>query len=103
MPGATSGCSPASGSDPRSQRILQDGGVGYRDSARDGVHTHEKLMFVSGHVGDRTDASFVWTGSHNWSDRSLRNDEVTLRVAGQRAVTAYQENFKRIWDVAGRG
>ena len=59
-------------------------------------------MFVSGHFAGRTDASYVWTGSHNWSDRSLRNDEVTLRVAGQRAVTAYQENFKRIWDVAGR-
>jgi phosphatidylserine/phosphatidylglycerophosphate/cardiolipin synthase-like enzyme len=84
-------------------RILEDGGVGYRASDRDGVHTHEKLMFVSGHVGGRTDAGYVWTGSHNWSDRSLRNDEVTLRVAGQRAVTAYQQNFKRIWDVAGGG
>ena len=40
----------------------------------------------------------MWTGSHNWTDRSLRNDEVTLRVRGDGGpVTAYQENFKRIW------
>jgi phosphatidylserine/phosphatidylglycerophosphate/cardiolipin synthase-like enzyme len=44
----------------------------------------------------------VWTGSHNFSDRSLRNDEVTLRVAGARQVAAYRANFGRIWAVAGR-
>jgi phosphatidylserine/phosphatidylglycerophosphate/cardiolipin synthase-like enzyme len=87
---------------PRVTALLRDGGVRYRDSGRDGRHTHEKLMFVSGHVGRNTAASYVWTGSHNWSDRSLRNDEVILRVSGRRQVTAYLANFNRIWRVAGR-
>ncbi len=39
----------------------------------------------------------MWTGSHNWTDRSLRNDEVTLRIAGARQVAAYQRRFLRIW------
>ena len=60
-------------------------------------------MLVSGHFAGRRDATYVWTGSHNWSDRSLRNDEVTLRVDSRRAVAAYRRNFARIWRVAGRG
>ncbi len=88
---------------PQVTRILTTGGVGYRDSGRAGRHTHEKLMLVSGHFAGRRNASYVWTGSHNWSDRSLRNDEVTLRVASPRAVAAYRTNFARIWRVAGRG
>jgi phosphatidylserine/phosphatidylglycerophosphate/cardiolipin synthase-like enzyme len=86
---------------PRVTAILRTGGVGYRDSGRARRHTHEKLMFLSGHFGARTDASYVWTGSHNWSDRSLRNDEVILRVSGRRQVAAYHANFARIWRVAG--
>lgn len=86
---------------PTVTKVLERSGVGYRDSGRSGRHTHEKLMFLSGHFGSRTDASLVWTGSHNWSDRSLRNDEVTLRLAGARQVAAYRANFKRIWQVAG--
>jgi len=42
---------------------------------------------------DRT----VWTGSHNWTDRSLRNDEVTLRIAGARQVEAYRRAFLHVW------
>ena len=82
--------------------ILRRAGVGYRVSERAGRATHEKLMVVSGRYGAATDASYVWTGSHNFSDRSLRNDEVTLRVAGARQVAAYRANFGRIWAVAGR-
>jgi phosphatidylserine/phosphatidylglycerophosphate/cardiolipin synthase-like enzyme len=83
--------------------VLDRAGVPLRNSLHQGRSTHEKLMFVSGHFGRRTDASYVWTGSHNWSDRSLRNDEVTLRVAGARQVAAYQRNFTRIWKLAGTG
>ena len=60
-------------------------------------YTHEKLMFVSGRYAGSRGASLVWTGSHNWTDRSLHNDEVTLRVRGARTVAAYQRNFRRIW------
>lgn len=78
--------------------VLERGHVPMRRTAAASGYTHEKLLFVSGHYAGRRDAGFVWTGSHNWTDRSLHNDEVTLRVAGQRLVAAYQRNFKRIWD-----
>ena len=70
---------------------------GVRRTGGDSRATHQKLMFVSGHfAGDRA-ASYAWTGSHNWTDRSLRNDEVTLRVAGARQVEAYRRGFLRVW------
>jgi phosphatidylserine/phosphatidylglycerophosphate/cardiolipin synthase-like enzyme len=82
--------------------ILRRAEVGYRSGDRVGRATHQKVMLVSGRFGAATDASYVWTGSHNFSDRSLRNDEVTLRVAGARTVAAYRANFDRIWAVSGR-
>jgi phosphatidylserine/phosphatidylglycerophosphate/cardiolipin synthase-like enzyme len=82
---------------PRVRGILERAHVGVRVTGGPGRATHQKLMFVSGHFAGATDASFVWTGSHNWSDRSLRNDEVTLRIAGARQVAAYQRRFVRIW------
>ncbi|CAN5553289.1 hypothetical protein BH10ACT10_BH10ACT10_09520 [soil metagenome] len=81
--------------------VLERAHVPMRRTASGSGFTHEKLLLVSGHYAGRRDAGFVWTGSHNWTDRSLHNDEVTLRVAGQRLVTAYQRNFKRIWDATG--
>lgn len=69
-----------------------------RDSGvRTGRRVHHKMMLVSGAYGRRTDANFVWTGSHNWSDASLRNDELMLRVGGRDLVDAYLRNFRRIW------
>lgn len=69
-----------------------------RDSGvRTGRRVHHKMMLVSGAYGRRTDANFVWTGSHNWSDASLRNDELMLRVGGLDLVDAYLANFRRIW------
>jgi phosphatidylserine/phosphatidylglycerophosphate/cardiolipin synthase-like enzyme len=63
---------------------------------------HEKVMVLSGVLGPDRHASYVWTGSHNWSDRSLRNDEVILRVRGRAVVASYLRNFRRMWDFAGR-
>lgn len=69
-----------------------------RDSgARTGRRVHHKMMLVSGAHGGRPDANYVWTGSHNWSDASLRNDELMLRVGGRDLVDAYLANFRRIW------
>jgi phosphatidylserine/phosphatidylglycerophosphate/cardiolipin synthase-like enzyme len=81
--------------------VLERGEVPMRRTRAGSGYTHEKLLLVSGRYAGRRDAGFVWTGSHNWTDRSLHNDEVTLRVAGQRLVAAYQRNFKRIWDLTG--
>ncbi len=78
--------------------LLESPHVRARDSgARTGRRVHHKVMLVSGALGRRTDANFVWTGSHNWSDASLRNDELMLRVGGRDLVDAYLANFRRIW------
>lgn len=82
--------------------ILRRGHVAYRGADPHRPATHQKLMIVSGHFGRRTNANYVWTGSHNWTDRSLHNDEVTLRVAGARHVAAYVDDFHRIWRSVGR-
>ena len=77
--------------------ILTRGDVPLRQTGVTAGYTHEKLMYVSGRYAGSRGASLVWTGSHNWTDRSLHNDELTLRVRGARAVAAYQRNFRRIW------
>ena len=82
--------------------VLRRGHVPYRGARPDRPATHQKLMVVSGHYGRRTNASYVWTGSQNWTNRSLRNDEVTLRVAGAPQVAAYLDNFDRVWRSVGR-
>ena len=82
--------------------LLSAAGIGLRRAGQDQPATHEKLMVLSGHLGRDRAASVVWTGSHNWTDRSLRNDEVTLRVAGGRQVAAYLAEFRRIWALSVR-
>jgi len=82
--------------------ILRRGRVSFRGAHPDRPATHQKLLVVSGHYGRHGNASYVWTGSQNWTDRSLRNDEVTLRVAGARQVATYLDDFNRIWHSLGR-
>ncbi|MBA2464574.1 MAG: hypothetical protein H0V42_06320 [Nocardioidaceae bacterium] len=79
---------------------LRLAGVPVRDSLHDGRRVHQKVMLLSGRYGGQRDVDLVWTGSHNWSDRSLRNDEVMLRVAGRPVVEAYLANFARMWRLA---
>jgi phosphatidylserine/phosphatidylglycerophosphate/cardiolipin synthase-like enzyme len=87
----------------RVANILRHADVPIRDSGHAGDRVHHKVLVVSGRIGRQRIANYVWTGSHNWSDRSLRNDELTVRVAGRDLVEAYLRNFQKIWRVAGRG
>ena len=81
---------------------LRRAGVPIRDSGgADGRRVHHKVMVLSGVLGKQTDANYVWTGSHNWSDRSLRNDEIMFRISGRNLVQAYLANFRTIWKAAG--
>ncbi|NUS52294.1 MAG: hypothetical protein HOQ22_14795 [Nocardioidaceae bacterium] len=86
----------------RVTHVLRTAGVAYRDTTRAGPATHQKLMVLSGILGRDRAASYVWPGSHNWSNQSLRHDEVVLRVAGPRTVAAYERNVGRIWRLTGR-
>ena len=83
--------------------VLRSAGVPVRDSNNAGRRVHHKVMVLSGVLGEQIDANYVWTGSHNWSDRSLRNDEIMLRVAGRHLVQEYLANFRRIWRAAAGG
>ena len=83
--------------------ILRSSGVPVRDSNNGGRRVHHKVMVLSGVLGTQIDANYVWTGSHNWSDRSLRNDEIMFRIAGRHLVQEYLANFRRIWRAAGPG
>ncbi len=79
--------------------VLREAGVPVRDSAHQGRRVHEKMMLVSGVYDGQRDADLVWTGSHNWSDRSVRNDEIMLRVAGRGLVRAYRANHAAMWSL----
>lgn len=87
---------------PRVLGTLERAHVGVRRTGGVSRATHQKLMFVSGHFGDERAASYAWTGSHNWTDRSLRNDEITLRIAGARHVEAYRRAFLHVWRLTPR-
>ena len=82
---------------------LRRADVPIRDSSgADGRRVHHKVMVLSGVLGRQTDANYVWTGSHNWSDRSLRNDEIMFRISGRSLVQAYLANFRTIWRASAR-
>jgi phosphatidylserine/phosphatidylglycerophosphate/cardiolipin synthase-like enzyme len=87
-------------------RILRGGGVEVKTPDRDrnnngtvDLYTHEKWMILSGRYGGGS-GWHVWTGSQNWSDRSLNGDEVTMHIPRRGAFSAYRQNFQLIWKPA---
>jgi phosphatidylserine/phosphatidylglycerophosphate/cardiolipin synthase-like enzyme len=70
---------------------------GFEDSGYE-LFTHEKFMLLSGGYGASTATWNVWTGSENWSNVALINDEVTIRVPYRTAFEKYRSNFDYIWD-----
>ncbi len=61
------------------------------------VFTHAKYLLVSGNFA-RKAGWHVWTGSQNWSDRSLNGDEVTVHIPRRGVFADYRGNFDHIWD-----
>jgi hypothetical protein len=72
-----------------------DNGETYR------LFTHEKWMILNGGFGAGS-GHYVWTGSENWSNMSLNNDEVTIRVQRRGAYLKYLANFNHIWQTHSR-
>jgi phosphatidylserine/phosphatidylglycerophosphate/cardiolipin synthase-like enzyme len=79
------------------RNILTRAGIPLSYGTHRGVHTHEKYLLVNGWFGDNPDAKVVWTGSHNWSNGSLKRDEIILRIENADAYAQYFANFKDIW------
>jgi hypothetical protein len=82
---------------------LMRGGVQVRSASyglrKDGSYqhyTHEKWMIVNGSFGKHAYRG-VWTGSQNWSNQALMNDEVTLQVPARYAYRRYAQHFNSVW------
>ncbi len=60
------------------------------------IFTHAKYLAVSGNYA-RNPSWHVWTGSQNWSDRSLNGDEITVHVPRRGVFAKYRKNFEFIW------
>jgi hypothetical protein len=60
-------------------------------------YSHMKVFAASGRVGSDPSAHVTWTGSNNWADRSIKADEVTLRIPSTSVYNAYVDhwNFMR--------
>jgi phosphatidylserine/phosphatidylglycerophosphate/cardiolipin synthase-like enzyme len=58
--------------------------------------THEKWMTLDGTWAGGP-SRIVWTGSENWSDQSLHNDEVTIQIPWRSAVKGYITHFNYVW------
>jgi phosphatidylserine/phosphatidylglycerophosphate/cardiolipin synthase-like enzyme len=57
-------------------------------------YSHMKMFAVSGKVGSDPSAWVTWTGSNNWSDRSIKGDEVTIRIPSHSVYRAYVDHWK---------
>ncbi|MGA9749348.1 MAG: phospholipase D-like domain-containing protein [Nocardioides sp.] len=61
------------------------------------MFTHAKYMIVGGRYGKKSSGWHVWTGSQNWSDRSLNGDELTVHIPRRGVFYDYRRNFEQIW------
>ncbi len=69
--------------------------TGFDETAYE-VFTHQKYMMLSGTYRG-TAGHQVWTGSENWSNLGLHNDEVTIRIPGRSTYAQYVANFDYLW------
>jgi len=67
------------------------------DNGTTDMFTHAKYMIAGGRYGKDASGWHVWTGSQNWSDRSLNGDELTVHIPRRGAFWNYRQNFENIW------
>jgi phosphatidylserine/phosphatidylglycerophosphate/cardiolipin synthase-like enzyme len=73
------------------------------DARRPPGRIHSKYMLIEGKCADIADAKIVITGSHNYTQTSLRrNDEALLRFDLAAIYDQYVSNFSAMWEVAQR-
>lgn len=92
------------------KRVLRNGGVRLRsadlnidDNSETGFgetpwehFTHEKWMALDG-TWNGAPYRGVWTGSENWSNKSLHNDEITLQISRAGTHRSYAKHFESLW------
>lgn len=77
--------------------ILANNGARMRSSSRGRVTTHEKMMVISGAYGASLATVRAWTGSHNWSDRALRRDDLIVQINDPEQAQPYAAGFMWMW------
>ena len=77
--------------------ILENNGVELRKGTHQGVRTHQKVMVVEGGYDGDPSTVRAWTGSHNWSDRALRRDDLIVEVQDEDEARQYAEWFEYMW------
>jgi phosphatidylserine/phosphatidylglycerophosphate/cardiolipin synthase-like enzyme len=66
------------------------------------MYSHQKYLTISGRYGDDSSASYVFTGSSNWTPQGISGDEMILRVQGPNLVKRWNTNFEFIWNHRSR-
>jgi phosphatidylserine/phosphatidylglycerophosphate/cardiolipin synthase-like enzyme len=77
---------------------LKAGGVNVLPfEAPTGESVHSKYLLIDGTYNGAPDRKIVWTGSHNYSDNALRdNDETLLKVDDAPVFDAYLDNWLKL-------
>ncbi len=74
----------------RVRRVLFPGRLGLRAVK----YSHLKMVAASGHIRSNRAARVVWTGSNNWTDKSLHADETTLEIRSAQAYRRYAAHWR---------
>jgi phosphatidylserine/phosphatidylglycerophosphate/cardiolipin synthase-like enzyme len=61
------------------------------------MYSHQKYLTISGWYGHDRSASYVFTGSSNWTASGISGDELILRAEGAGLVKDWNRNFGYIW------
>lgn len=85
------------GTGPAVRAILTQAGAQLSNGTHKGIYTHQKMMVVKGAYGKQLDTVRVWTGSHNWSDRSPGRDDLIIYTKNRAVGEAYVRGFKYMW------
>jgi hypothetical protein len=56
-------------------------------------YSHMKMFSASGYVSGDSSNWVTWTGSNNWADRSVKADEVTIRIPSRATYSQYVNHW----------
>jgi phosphatidylserine/phosphatidylglycerophosphate/cardiolipin synthase-like enzyme len=82
---------------PAVNSILANAGVPVSAGTHPGVHTHQKLLVISGGFDAVPRTTRVVTGSSNWSDRALNRDDIVVQIDDDAVGAQYVANFDYMW------
>lgn len=66
-------------------------------------YSHMKMFAASGNVSGDPSSWVTWTGSNNWADRSIKADEVTIRIPWRSVYNAYVSHWRFMRDRRSSG